>query len=86
MPTRTRDAYFKHPSVVDGRIHFEDEVFEVRVGVVKCPLEVGEGGDFAVASASEVEAYEKALAADDDKKKAPAADDKKKKASDPDKS
>lgn len=56
MPTRTKNAFFKHPDIVDGTISFEDERFTVVCGVVECPLEIGEGADWRHATPEEVEA------------------------------
>jgi hypothetical protein len=77
MPTRTRNAHYQHPSMTEGVVHFEDEVYPVVAGVVECPLEVGEGADWERAEPEQIEAHQKARAAK-------AAKDAKKKSGKPD--
>lgn len=39
---------FDHPSIVDGQISFEDQVFDVVDGVVTCPAKIGHGADWPI--------------------------------------
>ena len=55
MPT-----HFKHPSVVDGAVSFEDSAFPVKAGVVRCPHGIGTGADWRHATPAEIAAYEAA--------------------------
>lgn len=39
---------FDHPSIVNGTISFEDQEFEVKDGVVECPMSIGRGADWPI--------------------------------------
>lgn len=66
MPTRTRNAFFRHPSMTAGAVHFDDETYPVAAGVIECPLEIGEGADWTQALPEEVAAHQKALVGGDE--------------------
>lgn len=54
--TRTRLAHFRAPQF-DGSISYGDEAWPIVNGVVECPLEVGEGAGWLMASAAEIAAF-----------------------------
>lgn len=48
---------FKHPSIVDGKIHFEDQAWDVRAGVVECPAGFGAANGWVLPTADELQHY-----------------------------
>lgn len=49
--------HFKHFQD-SGAVHVGEEVYPIVAGVVACPLAVGRGADWTLASPEEIEAYE----------------------------
>jgi hypothetical protein len=54
-------AKFKHPSVKDGNVHFENEIYPVKKGVVECPIEIGQNAEWEQLTESELKSYDDAV-------------------------
>jgi hypothetical protein len=68
MAKRIVVAKFKHPSVVEGNVHFENEIYPVKKGVVECPVEIGQNAEWHQLSEAELKDYDKAVKTVDDQK------------------
>ena len=70
MAKRIVVARFKHPSMVDGNIHFENEIYPIVKGVVECPLEIGLNAEWAQLTPQEEKDYDAVVktSKSDDKK------------------
>lgn len=47
MAARIIVASFRHPSITNGMVHFEDEHYPVVSGIVECPQEIGLNAEWA---------------------------------------
>lgn len=68
MAKRIVVAKFRHPHVKDGNVHFENEIYPVKKGVVELPVEIGQNAGWEQLGDKELKAYDEAVKTVDDPK------------------
>jgi hypothetical protein len=58
MAKRIVVAKFKHPSVKEGHVHFENEIYDVKKGVVELPVEIGENAEWEQLTENELKDFD----------------------------
>jgi hypothetical protein len=78
MAKRIMVATFRHPSVKNGMVHFEDEHYKVdKNGLVELPIELGQNAEWDQVDDGELRPVEDVLQAAGDDKKDPSKGGKK---------
>jgi hypothetical protein len=61
MAKRIVVAKFKHPSEQTGNVHFENEIYPIKKGVVECPIEIGQNAEWEQISEQALKDFDDAV-------------------------